>query len=166
MIRLVLPVPPSVNALFANNVGRGRKGRRVTPAYTEWRWHALVSLRAQVTPPAEGKPPLLSGRCKLRLFVGEKMRGDPSNRIKAVEDFLVAHRITGDDRNNRHVSIEANADVAPTQIVVEVESLDPTIQAVTGARGEVERSASPSIRERRRLLQIASRNTEGTGART
>lgn len=135
MIRLSLPIPPSVNALFANNYGRGRKGRRPTPEYTAWRWHALVALREQLVTPAEGKTPLVDGPYKLRLFLPRAMRGDISNRIKAAEDFLVAHRITSDDRHNCHVTVERSDDVALGVCIVEIDSLDRP-RAVAGARRE------------------------------
>ena len=145
MIRLTLPIPPSVNELYLNNAGRGRH-RRVAPVYTDWRWRALIALKAQIVEPIE------SGKWRMTLRLPRAMRGDCSNRIKAVEDFLVANKITPDDRHNDHPEAFRDDAVPAGQCVVEVSSLDPSA-AVVGARGPEASASGPSS------------FTEGTGVR-
>jgi Holliday junction resolvase RusA-like endonuclease len=94
-----LPMPPSTNALYFNVP---RKGRVKTQAYTKWleqadRW-CLVN---------KTKIGTVLGSCELQIRV-PKSRGDVSNRIKALEDYLVSRKITGDDKHNRKVSIEVD----------------------------------------------------------
>lgn len=109
---IVLPVPPSVNAAYANVP---RVGRVKTAAYKAWIRQAdgyVLSQKARIKP--------VSGPCEISIRVPLKMRGDVSNRIKLAEDYLVSRGITGDDRNNRKVSIE-RADVSECEIeIIEV----------------------------------------------
>ncbi len=80
----------------------------------------------------------------MTLRLPRKMRGDCSNRIKAVEDFLVAHRVTPDDRHDDHPEALRDDAVPPGMCIVEISSLDH-LQAVIGARG-TEASASVPFR--------------------
>lgn len=84
-----IPVPPSVNQMFANNPKRGR-GRFKTKVYKDWLKHAGAELMLQ-------KPEPVRGKYRFYLTL-PKIRGDGSNRIKAAEDFLVAHKLVDDDR--------------------------------------------------------------------
>ena len=112
-IVLDLPLCPSTNGLYLNNVGKGHKGRRVAPDYSVWQWSAAVALKAQA-------PGFVSGPYQLRIFVPANMRGDVSNRVKAVEDFLVTQSVTPDDRHCVHVSAERSPDVQPGRMRVEI----------------------------------------------
>lgn len=99
-----LPVPPSVNALYANRKrGRGY-GRVKTGGYRQWIADADKWLLAQWRGLETHS---VSGPCAIAIRV-PKLRGDISNRIKAAEDFLVSRLITSDDSNNRKVSIEVD----------------------------------------------------------
>ena len=143
MIRLTLPIPPSANELFMNN--KTGHGRRVAPKYTEWRWHALVALKGHVYDAIE------TGKWRMTLRLPRNMRGDCSNRIKAVEDFVVAHKVTPDDRHNDHPEALRDDAVPAGFCIVEIESLYPHPAAVVGARGPEASASGPSV-------------TEGTGA--
>jgi Holliday junction resolvase RusA-like endonuclease len=112
-ITLHLPVPPSVNGLYFNLPGRGRVRTR---AYREWVRNADAHLMAQKRPAAR-----LTGPLELLIKIPRYLRGDISNRIKALEDYLVSREITGDDRHNARVVIE-RADVADCE--VELHPLD------------------------------------------
>jgi Holliday junction resolvase RusA-like endonuclease len=52
----------------------------------------------------------LSGPLEVCIRLPRQTRGDVSNRIKAVEDYLVSRQVTDDDRFNARVTIE-RADV-------------------------------------------------------
>lgn len=102
MIRtVILPVPPSVNALYANRkFGRG-VGRYKTREYRDWLTQADICFSAQKL----GREPTMTGPLEVEIRL-PKIRGDVSNRIKAAEDYLVSRLITGDDKNNRKVTAE------------------------------------------------------------
>jgi Holliday junction resolvase RusA-like endonuclease len=84
-----LPEPPSVNALFANVPGRGR---RKTKVYRQWIKDAGWALVAQ-------RPKKLVGNYRLRLSFCRtfKIRKDLGNFEKAVSDLLVRHHVVTDD---------------------------------------------------------------------
>lgn len=84
---VTLPIPPSTNNLFKNV----RRGRAKSGDYRDWIALAGWNLRQlQIAP--------VRGRYELSITVAEAMRGDISNRIKAVEDLFVALKLTDDDR--------------------------------------------------------------------
>jgi Holliday junction resolvase RusA-like endonuclease len=98
---LLLPIPPSVNALYLNRKGGRGRGRIKTPAYRLWlaeadRWF-LVQKR--------GLRPKTTGQLTILIELPASIRGDVSNRIKAAEDYLVSREITGDDKNNWEVTV-------------------------------------------------------------
>lgn len=99
-----LPVPPSINAAYANRKGGKGRGRVKTGAY--WRWldqadrHLLMQKRG-LTP--------MRGPLVIEIRLPVSMRGDVSNRIKLAEDFLVSRGLTGDDKHNHKVSAERAA---------------------------------------------------------
>jgi Holliday junction resolvase RusA-like endonuclease len=96
MVRL--PVPPSVNNLFSNKRGGG--GRFITPKYRAWRNEAGTLLNI-ARPIKFGGIPV-----ELAIYIPEKTRGDLSNRIKALEDLIVAHGLINDDRQVKRILVE------------------------------------------------------------
>lgn len=90
MIIYQLPMPPSVNAMFANRAGNGR-GRITTRKYNEWRRQAGLQIMGQ------GPLRKISGPVAIRLIISDSTRGDIDNRCKAVLDLLVSHKIIEDD---------------------------------------------------------------------
>jgi Holliday junction resolvase RusA-like endonuclease len=86
-----LPLCPSTNHLFSGN----GKRRYRSAEYTAWINMAGLCLIAQ-------RPPPVAGRVSLLIEVEEPktaIRQDCTNRIKALEDLLVSHRIIeGDDQ--------------------------------------------------------------------
>lgn len=94
-----LPIPPSVNGLYANV----RKGRIKTKLYRAWlkeadAWYWLQDLH---------KREPIAGPAEVHIRI-PKIRGDASNRIKAAEDYLVSRKLTSDDKNNRKVTVEVD----------------------------------------------------------
>lgn len=108
MIVLRLPVPPSTNNLFLNI----RRGRAKSRAYRDWlaeadKWF-LTQKRGLVS---------IIGPRTLEIKL-PKIRGDASNRIKAAEDYLVSRGITGDDKNNRKVSVEIDESLDCCEVTI------------------------------------------------
>lgn len=95
---ITFPLPPSTNHLYANVPG---KGRVKTIRYRQWIKAADKYYLAQLR---NIKP--VSGPISLLIRLPIATRGDTSNRIKAVEDYLVKRNITGDDKHTWKVSAE------------------------------------------------------------
>jgi hypothetical protein len=98
-----LPVPPSLNNAFVNVQRHGRARSR---EYRNWlsqadKWYYLQRLN---------KLEPITGPRALHISLPQ-IRGDASNRIKLVEDWLVSRKLTGDDKHNLQVSVE----VTPVQ---------------------------------------------------
>lgn len=91
-------VPPSTNGLYANVPGRGRvKSDR----YRTWANAAGWDL-------AQYKGPRFDGAVNLTITIGKlPSNADVSNRIKALEDLLVTHKIIAGDsiKHVRRVSV-------------------------------------------------------------
>lgn len=146
MIRLILPIPPSANGLFRNPPRRGMR-RPLTEEYKAWRWYAHVALKGHVY------DPIVSGKWRMTLRLPRAMRGDCSNRIKAIEDFLVAHKITPDDRHDDHPEALRDDDVPMGKCIVEVESIPSPAAGGADNSGNARKGGAPStsspIRQRR-----------------
>lgn len=93
MIIYQLPLPPSVNAMFANLLnGRGKRpGRVKTSEYRDWCRRAGIHMLLQ------GPLRKITGPVAIRIIVSENARGDLDNRTKSVLDLLVHHQIIEDD---------------------------------------------------------------------
>jgi Holliday junction resolvase RusA-like endonuclease len=89
MIRIELPMPPSVNALFRNVPGRGRVK---TKRYLTWIQAAGWAVKEQ-------RPAKIAGPYCLWLYCNrpDKRRRDLANLEKAISDLLVSHGIVEDD---------------------------------------------------------------------
>ncbi|WP_049732844.1 RusA family crossover junction endodeoxyribonuclease [Rhizobium ecuadorense] len=89
MIRLHLPFPISVNALYAN--GGNKRGRHKTPRYEAWIAEASIvvkdSMRQRLGPYS----------ISICLQAPDKRARDIGNLEKCVSDFLVMHGIVKDD---------------------------------------------------------------------
>lgn len=85
MIDVRIPLPPSVNALYANY----RRGRHRTLHYNTWIRAAGWELLLQ-------RPRPVLGRYRMTIEL-PRIRGDPANRIKAIEDLFVTHGLIQDD---------------------------------------------------------------------
>ena len=94
-VSLTLPRPISTNELF---VAVGNR-RVVSAKYAAWRKECGQEILAQ-------SPGRVEGHFALTVRVPAKWRGDVSNSCKAIEDLLVAHGITGDDRLAERILLE------------------------------------------------------------
>ena len=98
-----LPIPPSVNRLYANapGAGEGHKGRRKTAAYRDWLQLAqadLLQARADVSP----VPPPYG----IRITLNIDRRSDLDNRAKAILDLLQSLGVLADDRQVDQLLLE------------------------------------------------------------
>lgn len=149
---LTLPIPPSANALF-KNVWRGRAR---TSAYDTWIATAGYGLR-------QAAPAPLPGRYGLMLSLPRRMRGDISNRVKAVEDLLVKHGLIRDDRFSDWILIRRSDDVTEATCAV---CVFPSIPATNSAAPMASAAArSPSPRRRAQGGAEASTLEPGTPIR-
>lgn len=94
---LDLPVPPSANNLFP-----GKARRFKSTAYKAWLESAGWDVKA-------ARPRPVTGPYSLDVLLPINLRGDVSNRIKAVEDLLVTHGLTPDDRHCHRASATRSA---------------------------------------------------------
>jgi Holliday junction resolvase RusA-like endonuclease len=122
---VAIPVPPSVNALYANV----RHGRIKTRRYARWIEAAGWELLLQ-------HPTAVHGRYHLTMTL-PRIRGDPDNRVKPISDLLVAHGLIEDDS----VKFCAGIVVVPTNLkgtgvivrVEEVRHAGEPVDVVAGA---------------------------------
>lgn len=107
---LRLPLPPSVNAAYANIPGVGRiASRRLKAWKKEAGWQILIQ-----------KPKRVYGPYGLTITVPQKMRGDIDGRLKGVIDLLVTYKVTIDDRFCQSVAIKRGN---VTEMEIEIEPL-------------------------------------------
>lgn len=92
-VTLALPSPISTNALFANNSGRGRRGRKATDAYSAWKKLTAQWLMCQAPLPSFAAP------VEVLFYVGEGGVGmmDSDNTLKAYLDALKDAQVIRDD---------------------------------------------------------------------
>lgn len=115
---LTLRLPPSVNALYRNVA---KVGRVKTAAYRQWVQAAHYSIIAQAFPPRLVEPPYsVSIRLPLR------MRGDVSNRVKAIEDALVKAGVMTDDSRVYALNVRRDDEIAADTCKVTVQTEGPT----------------------------------------
>jgi crossover junction endodeoxyribonuclease RusA len=86
-IRLTIPTPPSVNALYGRRKGGGVY---LKPKYRAWKTEAGWQIMAQDWVGIVGP---------YTLMLAVPMIGDADNRIKAASDLLVSLGVTDDDRH-------------------------------------------------------------------
>jgi len=89
MIRLSLPYPVSVNAMYANAAG---KGRVKTERYKTWINAAGWNVRA-------ARPVKVAGpyTLEITLFQSDRRKRDIDNVVKPISDLLVEHQLVEDD---------------------------------------------------------------------
>lgn len=113
MISFILPMPPSVNGLWANS----RNGGRVrTQRYDSWIYEAGAEIMRQ-------RPKKFTGPVILSYEVQEpagKRKFDLGNREKALTDLLVSHRIIEADDNTivREIKLKWAPDIDGVRVTV------------------------------------------------
>lgn len=111
-MKLIVPVPPSVNELYSPNKGGGQ---RKSAKYQAWINQAE---RFYLRVKRETKP--VYGKYTFHMKVPAHMRGDVDNRAKAALDFLKNMGLTDDDRHCVRATVERNEYLtAVAEIVVE-----------------------------------------------
>lgn len=123
-LTLRLALPPSANELTRNTSAKERatfhtkRPRRKTEKYRQWLVDAGWAIRAQSTPPR-----LIAGpNYRVAIRLNTKIRGDISNRVKAIEDALVKNGVMIDDRFVFTLHVERWGCVRPGTCVVVVQT--------------------------------------------
>ncbi len=101
-LRFVLPMPPSVNALYGQSANGGKY---LLPEQRQFRSAVIGIVRAAMRGIDE-RADALAGRLELRvtLYYANRRRTDTSNRIKALEDALThAGAYHDDSQIDRHI---------------------------------------------------------------
>lgn len=116
-VTLDVPLPPSTNALYVAAAGKvkGHGRQRVkTAAYRTWiehcSWFVPNQLRNQGVP-VNPKKPIIARPFGLSIAVNISHQGDVTNRIKALEDYLVAKKIVDGDQWCNRAEIERVPDL-------------------------------------------------------
>lgn len=110
---IFLPLPPSTNNLYANSKWGGR---HKTKAYSAWIAEAHYAwLRQRLTTPR------FESYVDLTLSVERtsRARQDASNKIKAVEDFLVHVGVLADDSHVRRVTAQWHRNIVGCRVEIE-----------------------------------------------
>ena len=96
-LTLYMATPPSVNAMYINTRGPGKRGRAKSKAYEAWCKEPCYTHLGFALPRWGGNP--ISGPVSVDIQVEKPKRGrsDVSNRIKACEDRLVSLGVLKDD---------------------------------------------------------------------
>ncbi len=107
---LVVPMPPSMNALYGTNWKT--KKRFNSKRYENWIRDAGIALLQQETP-------VIEGNYTLKLSFGPR-RGDLGNRgEKAVSDLLEKHGVIENDKLADRIILEWDNNVIGCQIEIE-----------------------------------------------
>ena len=105
---LVLPRPPSLNALF-RNLPTGGRGK--TKEYEAWRKEAGWEVRRQ-------RPHVVTGEYALDIFVPPSLRDVDNHCAKAVSDLLVELQVTPDDKFARRSATEVVETLSEIHVIV------------------------------------------------
>lgn len=108
-----LPMPPSVNAMFATDWRTKR--RFATKAYSDWKRDATETLSEQYA--AYGAP-AVHRPVAVRLQVGLNYTGDVTNREKATTDLLCSVLDMPDDRYIDRYLIERDQSVDGIRVTI------------------------------------------------
>ena len=120
MIRLVLPMPPSVNSAYAN--GGNKRGRHKTPAYVAWERLAGVGIKDS------HRLALGSYSLSICLRRPDKRGRDLGNYEKVVSDLLVAHGVVKDDSLCERLTMQWDAGLGADCVVL-VQPFDEQVAA-------------------------------------
>jgi len=113
-----LPMPPSVNAMFATDWKTKR--RFVSKSYATWKENATNLLGAQYA--AYGSPSV-HRPVALTIKLGLNYQSDIANREKALTDLLVANIDMPDDRYIERIVIERDQTITGALVTVEGSAL-------------------------------------------
>lgn len=100
-IAFEIPLPPTVNNLYANVPG---KGRVKSETYRIWKNAAAWDMRLSGGTRTRTWHPIM-GRVAVTLIVGRYCRGDIDNRAKGALDLLVDMAVIGDDSQVERLTI-------------------------------------------------------------
>lgn len=123
-LQLDFALPPSTNQLFVEAAGKkkGSGRQRVkTAEYKAWIELAGLNLKTQLSEAKIriGDDPLFAENFGLWIRLDINHQGDITNRIKALEDFLVAAHVTTGDQWNDRALVERDREIpTPCRVVI------------------------------------------------
>lgn len=109
-LNIIIPTPPSVNAMYCNSRNGKGRGRYKSRQYKEWLDEAGWSVKAQ-------RPERVAGPYWLAISL-PRIRGDIDNRVKAINDLLVSLNLVDDDKHCEALTIKRRSDLGLTEITV------------------------------------------------
>lgn len=109
-----LPMPPSVNGMFATDFKTKRRFK--TKAYAAWQ---VVAGKALCRQYAEMGSPPVHRPVAIRIRLGLNYHSDIANREKAVTDLLVANLEMPDDRYIERVLIERDQSIEGAIVTID-----------------------------------------------
>jgi Holliday junction resolvase RusA-like endonuclease len=112
MIVAALPMPPSVNALYATI------GRRRVKTKAARNWHRTASWQIKIA--AKGQR--IAGAWAITVVLPRGMKGDCDNRLKAVLDAAVASGCVIDDRHCVAVAVERTGETTEAIVTLRGQS--------------------------------------------
>ncbi len=108
-VRVCVPVPVSVNAIYSPRAGGGL---RLSDAYSRWIQDAGWRLLQQ-------RPGRVDGHYQLTMRVPDECSADLDNLIKAASDLLQLHGVVRNDRLASRIVLEWQSE--SSEAVIEVE---------------------------------------------
>lgn len=115
-MKIILPVPPSVNELYSPNKGGGMRKSDKYKAWLDQAGRFYLMAKSEIKP--------VEGPYTMVMKVPATMKGDVDNRAKAALDFLKNIGLTDDDRFCVKATVERNKHLTA---VAEIE-----VEAVSG----------------------------------
>lgn len=122
---MMLSMPPSVNAAYANVAG---KGRVKTKAYKSWTFTAGWELNASAALLAEVRrvgPPY-----RISLGFSVDRSGDIDNRVKATLDLLVKHEVLDGDQYVDELRIYRDYSISGCRVDIEAGWIAPETRLI------------------------------------
>ncbi len=110
----LLPIPPSVNNLYA-----GKERRYPSGEYKAWKQEAMLRLNQQKITPIDGP---VEVHYEYGRF-NDKRRRDLANREKGLSDLLVSCYAMGDDCNIQKAVLEWSDEVDPGMVRATIRAL-------------------------------------------
>lgn len=96
--RVAITTPPSVNSLYANKKGGGRRKSETYKCWIRTAGQEIMAQRRKITP--------IRGPYSIVIKVAKGTKGDIDNRAKATLDLLVSMGITDDDKHCQRCTVE------------------------------------------------------------
>lgn len=116
-ITLVIPEPPSANAIWRNVVIGGKPRTLKSSAYRTWLQRAESAVAEQ------SAADRIEGQYRLAITVPKQRQRDLANNEKALSDLLQAAGVIRDDLGCVHLTMRRDLSREPGSVLVEIWSV-------------------------------------------